>query len=72
MQLSSHSTAPQTDVNHRILEAAQRLFARQGFEKTTTRQLAEAAEIAEGTLFRHFENKKPFWSQWSPKAGVKC
>lgn len=58
MQLSSHTTAPHTDVNHRILEAAQRLFARQGFEKTTTRQLAEAAEIAEGTLFRHFENKK--------------
>jgi len=58
MQLSSRSTAPNTDLNHRILEAAQRLFARQGFEKTTTRQLAEAAEIAEGTLFRHFENKK--------------
>lgn len=58
MQLSSHPTTAQTDLNHRILDAAQRLFARQGFEKTTTRQLAEAAGIAEGTLFRHFENKK--------------
>lgn len=58
MQLSARPTAPQTDLNHRILAAAQRLFARQGFEKTTTRQLAEAAGIAEGTLFRHFENKK--------------
>lgn len=58
MQLSSYPTTAQTDLNNRILEAAQRLFARQGFEKTTTRQLAEAAGIAEGTLFRHFENKK--------------
>lgn len=58
MQLSSHLTAPQAELNSRILATAQRLFARQGFEKTTTRQLAEAAGIAEGTLFRHFENKK--------------
>ena len=58
MQLSARSTVTQTDINSRILAAAQRLFARQGFEKTTTRQLAEAADIAEGTLFRHFENKK--------------
>ncbi|NJM66738.1 MAG: TetR/AcrR family transcriptional regulator [Acaryochloris sp. RU_4_1] len=58
MQLSSRLTVAQTDLNSRILAAAQHLFARQGFEKTTTRQLAEAAGIAEGTLFRHFENKK--------------
>ncbi len=58
MQLSSRPSVPPTDLSSRILAAAQRLFARQGFEKTTTRQLAEAAGIAEGTLFRHFENKK--------------
>ena len=42
----------------RILQAAQRLFARQGFDGTTTRDLANAAGVAEGTLFRHFSNKK--------------
>lgn len=42
----------------RILQAAQRLFARQGYEATTTRDLAQAASVAEGTLFRHFPNKK--------------
>jgi AcrR family transcriptional regulator len=42
----------------RILQAAQRLFAAQGFDGTTTRDLAQAAGVAEGTLFRHFANKK--------------
>jgi AcrR family transcriptional regulator len=34
------------------------LFAAQGFDGTTTRDLATAASVAEGTLFRHFPNKK--------------
>jgi AcrR family transcriptional regulator len=42
----------------RILQAAQRLFAAKGFEGTTTRDLAKIAGVAEGTLFRHFANKK--------------
>lgn len=42
----------------RILEAAQHLFAAQGYESTTTRDLAQAAGVAEGTLFRHFAAKK--------------
>ncbi len=42
----------------RILQAAQRLFASLGFDGTTTRDLAQAAGVAEGTLFRHFSNKK--------------
>ncbi|MBD2740542.1 TetR/AcrR family transcriptional regulator [Coleofasciculus sp. FACHB-1120] len=46
------------DTHTRILQAAQRLFARQGYEGTTTRDLAATAGVAEGTLFRHFPNKK--------------
>ncbi|MBD2483463.1 TetR/AcrR family transcriptional regulator [Planktothrix sp. FACHB-1365] len=41
-----------------ILQAARRLFAHQGYDSTTTRDLAIAAGVAEGTLFRHFANKK--------------
>jgi len=53
-------TTPPTEAETqtRILKAAQRLFARRGFEGTTTRELAKAAGVAEGTLFRYFENKK--------------
>jgi AcrR family transcriptional regulator len=46
------------DTETRILKAAERLFARRGYGGTTTRDLAEAAGVAEGTLFRHFDSKK--------------
>lgn len=42
----------------KILQAARRLFARRGYEATTTKDLAAEAGVAEGTLFRHFANKK--------------
>ena len=50
----------QTEENTRtrILQAALHLFARQGYDGTTTKDLANAANVAEGTLFRHFANKK--------------
>lgn len=52
------SSPPEAETRTRILNSAQRLFARQGYEGTTTRNLAQAAGVAEGTLFRHFANKK--------------
>ncbi|MEL6247787.1 MAG: TetR/AcrR family transcriptional regulator [Cyanobacteria bacterium J06554_6] len=58
MQLIRRPAAQTEDTQARILKAAQRLFARQGYGGTTTRDLAKAAGVAEGTLFRHFENKK--------------
>lgn len=41
----------------RIVNTALELFARQGITETTTRQIADHAEINEVTLFRHFGNK---------------
>jgi AcrR family transcriptional regulator len=42
----------------RISEAAQRLFAAQGFEATTTRDIAREAGIGVGTLFNYFPSKE--------------
>jgi AcrR family transcriptional regulator len=42
----------------RILEVAQGLFRSQGFEATTTRDIARAATIATGTLFNYFPTKE--------------
>lgn len=54
--VSSPSTEAETQA--RILKAARKLFARRGYDGTTTRDLAHEAGVAEGTIFRHFENKK--------------
>lgn len=43
---------------HRIIEAATRLFRDQGFEATRTAQIARAAGVANGTLFNYAPNKR--------------
>lgn len=59
---STHQRAeignPEEATRSRILNAALRLFASRGFDGTTTKDLSAAANVAEGTLFRYFPNKK--------------
>ncbi|MEN6350934.1 MAG: TetR/AcrR family transcriptional regulator [Syntrophomonas sp.] len=40
-----------------ILEAAIKVFGDKGFNGATTKEIAQIANIAEGTVFRHFTNK---------------
>jgi len=40
-----------------ILDAAERLFLRQGYQATTIEQLAEEADVAVGSLYIHFGSK---------------
>jgi len=42
----------------RILEAALRIFASEGYTGATTRRIAEEANVAEVTLFRKFQSKE--------------
>ncbi|KPH64862.1 TetR/AcrR family transcriptional regulator [Pseudoalteromonas sp. NEC-BIFX-2020_002] len=42
---------------HKILDSAWLLFLNQGYEQTSTRQIANNAGVATGTVFSHFENK---------------
>lgn len=41
-----------------IMEAALEIFAEKGYQATSTREIAEKAGIAEGTIFRYFKTKK--------------
>jgi len=41
----------------RILEAAVRVFARQGFHQSTVAQVAREAGVADGTIYNYFRNK---------------
>jgi AcrR family transcriptional regulator len=58
MQTFHRERKTELNTRDKILKAAQKLFARNGYDGTTTKELAEKAGIAEGTLFRHFTNKK--------------
>jgi AcrR family transcriptional regulator len=55
----------------RIVHAAGRLFAYQGYHGTSTRQIAHLASMSENTLFRHFDDKESlFWSTLSEHFAV--
>lgn len=58
MQIFHREQKTEPNTREKILKVAQKLFARNGYDGTTTKELAEKAGIAEGTLFRHFSNKK--------------
>lgn len=61
MQVFTRRSMPKTteeDTRARILQAALKLFARRGYDGTTTKDLANSAQVAEGTLFRYFPSKK--------------
>jgi AcrR family transcriptional regulator len=48
--------APQRRVQ--LIEVATKLFARHGYEATTTAAIAEAAGVTEPILYRHFKSKQ--------------
>lgn len=41
-----------------ILDAAATVFSQRGYENATTREIAETADVAEGTLYNYFQNKR--------------
>ncbi|MFT5195525.1 MAG: AcrR family transcriptional regulator [Cellvibrionaceae bacterium] len=45
------------DTKQALLAHAKQIFSQQGFERATTKDIAHAAQVAEGTLFHHFPNK---------------
>jgi AcrR family transcriptional regulator len=50
-------TSQPSSARQRLMQAALELFTTQGITSTTTRQIAELAEVNEVTLFRQFGNK---------------
>ncbi|MBV7327600.1 TetR/AcrR family transcriptional regulator [Chloroflexi bacterium TSY] len=40
-----------------IIEAAIEVIAEQGFQRTTIKQIAQRADVADGTIYNYFKNK---------------
>lgn len=47
-----------SDTKENILQTALRLFARDGYEAVSVRNIAEELGITKGALYRHYENKR--------------
>ena len=57
-----NNTLPEkTNTREKILETAIELFAEKGFNGTTTKEIAEAAEVNESLIFRHFSTKRELY-----------
>lgn len=59
--MKAHSATDQARVDRRraqILAAATRVFSRRGFQRTTVREVAREAGIADGTIYLYFANKE--------------
>ncbi len=52
-----------------LLDAAVALFARLGYQATTTSELAKAAGVTEPIIYRHFKNKKDLFIAVIDRAG---
>jgi TetR/AcrR family fatty acid metabolism transcriptional regulator len=55
--LPPFDTKEKNDKYHRILEAAVKIFAKQGFHQSTVAQIAKEAGVADGTIYLYFKNK---------------
>ena len=47
-----------TEKQQKIVETAIQMFAERGYASTATSEIAKAAGVAEGTIFRHFGSKE--------------
>ena len=50
-------SAPRTDTRSRVQEVALELFAEQGYEKTSLREIAERLGVTKAALYYHFKSK---------------
>ena len=58
--MAVHSTAKRrngADKRDRILKAAIKVFAKNGFYATRVSEIAKAAGVADGTIYLYFKNK---------------
>lgn len=63
MGTSTSARIRAADRKLQIMDVARELFARQGFDGTTTRQIAERAKVNEAIIFRHFPSKQDlYWA----------
>lgn len=65
-------TDQSTDTKNKILEVARILFANQGFEGTSVREIAKAAEVNVASVNYHFSNKENLFTSIMHIGYLEC
>lgn len=69
---TTQTRVPAEGRRQQILDVATELFARQGFNGTTTRQIAQRAAVNEAIIFRHFPTKEDlYWAVIEHQIGLR-
>jgi AcrR family transcriptional regulator len=55
---ASTGSTPRTDTRSRVQKVALELFAEQGYEKTSLREIAERLGVTKAALYYHFKSKE--------------
>ncbi len=61
MSISERKEREREQRRHEILKAAQRVFFRNGFDKTSMEMIAEECQLAKGTLYLYFKSKEELY-----------
>lgn len=54
-------------VRERLYSSAIELFIQKGYEQTSVDEIAEAADVARGTFFNHFQRKEDLITAWEER-----
>jgi AcrR family transcriptional regulator len=59
------------ETKQQLLDAATKVFSQRGFARATTKEIAQVAGVAEGTIYRHFADKQDlFYAAFSAKRAI--
>jgi len=58
MEQLSRRERKKSETRQRLMETALQLFSEHGYEATTVKDIASAADVAKGTFFNYFETKE--------------
>lgn len=65
-------TDQSTDTKNKIIEVARVLFAEQGFEGTSVREIAKSAEVNIASVNYHFNNKENLFNEILRASYLEC
>ena len=57
MGISERKEREKQELRSKILEAANKMLAKEGYEKTSLRKIAKEVEYSVGTIYLYFKNK---------------